>query len=114
MNLTRLSLTTLFFVLSFFPAQLLAEIQKIARIGGPAIGFSDGMVFAGLGNPIIGRSGHIVFTGSVSDGESLRFAVGAMWAGLPGQLNVIMKKGDTPVGFPASVRLVASSILDQW
>jgi len=105
MNLTRLSLTTLFFVLLFFSAQLLAEIQKIARSGEPAIGFSDGMVFAGLGDPIIGRSGHIAFTGSASNGGSLRFAVGAMWAGLPGQLNVIMKKGDTPVGFPASVRL---------
>lgn len=76
MNLTRLSLTTLFFVLSFFPAQLLAEIQKIARIGEPAIGFPDGMVFAGLENPIIGRSGHIAFTGSASNGGSLRFAVG--------------------------------------
>ncbi|MER0217292.1 MAG: hypothetical protein DU481_14245 [Nitrosomonas sp.] len=105
MNLTRLSLVISFSVLSFFATQVLAEIQKIARIGEPAIGFPDGMVFADVTNPIIGGSGHIAFTGLVSNGGSLRFAVGAMWTGLPGQLNVIMKQDDTPVGFPESVKL---------
>lgn len=95
----------LFSILTFFSTQILAEIQAIARIGEPAIGFSEGMVFSDVTDPIIGASGHIAFTGSASNGGVRRGAISAIWGGLPGQLGVLMKENDVPAGFPANFYL---------
>lgn len=105
MYLRHIVIAMLFFILTFSHTQILAEIQAIARIGEPTIGFPEGMVYSDVTNPIIGAAGHIAFTGSASNGVSRRGGISAVWGGLPGQLSVLMKENDVLVGFPANIYL---------
>lgn len=108
MNLRQKIIGGIFFLLTFFSAQLLAEIKMIARNGEPAIGFSDGMIFTNITNPIIGASGHVAFTGSTSTRLLSRGGINAIWGGLPGEIKVIMKMDDVPAGFPENIYLGSS------
>lgn len=84
----------------FFSAPIRADIQVIAKTGWTAAGFPSHFTYSGLSEPVIGPSGHVAFAGLAFDGSKYTKAV---WSGLPGQLEAIIKENDTISGFPANV-----------
>lgn len=83
----------------FFSAQLWADAQVVAKTGSPAAGLPS-HTYSDLGEPVMGPSGHVAFAGSAYDGHTHTKAV---WAGLPGQLEMIIQENDTITGFPGNV-----------
>lgn len=84
----------------FFSAQIWAEIQVVAKTGQTAADFPSHFSYFNLSEPFIGPSGHVAFAGSAFDGKNYTKAV---WAGLPGQLEAIIKENDTITGFPGNI-----------
>jgi len=73
-------------------------------VGAPAPGFPEGQVFSSLGHPAIGRNGHLAFAGMAAvDTASGTPAQGAVWAGRPGQIELLVRDGDPVVGAPADL-----------
>lgn len=72
----------------------------VAKTGQTAAGFPSHFSYFNLSEPFIGPSGHIAFEGSAFDGKNYTKAV---WAGLPGQLEAIIKENDTIAGFPENI-----------
>lgn len=80
------------------------NIQVIAEIGKPAVGFPDNFIYWNVENPVIGRNGHIAFLGAADTSTSSTYQkTEAIWGGVPGELHLVMKKGDTIAGLPSNV-----------
>ncbi len=99
MNL-KVFLKANFFLWLLFSAQIWAEIQVIAKTGQTAADFPSHFSYFDLSEPFIGPAGHAAFAGSAFDGNDYTKAV---WAGLPGQLEAIVKENDTITGFPGNI-----------
>lgn len=77
---------------------LFSAVHLIAESGQPAAGFTSEYTYRNLMNPVIGSSGHVAFTGNATvagNGGPI-----AVWTGLPGQLELIIKEYDSLPGFP--------------
>jgi len=99
MNYEPILRLTLALITIFFSAQLFSAVSLIAEANKPAAGFSE-HDYSGIGNPSIGPSGHVAFYGSAhSNSEQLN----AVWSGLPGNLQLVIKENDSLVGFPSNV-----------
>lgn len=84
----------------FLAAPVGADIKLVAKIDQTAAGFPSHFSYKDLKEPVIGPSGHVAFAGLAFDGRAYTKAV---WAGLPGELEAIIKENDTIAGFPGSV-----------
>ncbi|SDY94109.1 choice-of-anchor tandem repeat NxxGxxAF-containing protein [Nitrosomonas sp. Nm33] len=79
---------------------LFSAVHLIAESGQPAAGFTSEYTYRDLINPVIGSSGHVAFTGDATvAGNGGRGPI-AVWSGLPGQLELIIKEYDSLPGFP--------------
>ena len=88
---------------TFLPAYA-GQIQVVAEIGQPAVGFPDNFIYWNVEHPVIGRNGHIAFRGAADTGSASTVEnTEAVWAGLPGQLHVVIKEGESASGLPANV-----------
>lgn len=94
----------------FLAAPVGADIKLIAKVDQTAAGFPSHFSYKDLKEPVIGPSGHVAFAGLAFDGKAYTKAA---WAGLPGELEAIIKENDTIAGFPGSVFFsnVSSSFL---
>jgi len=81
-------------------SQASADIKLIAKVDQTAAGFPSHFSYKDLKEPVIGPSGHVAFAGLAFDGKAYTKAA---WAGLPGELEAIIKENDTIAGFPGSV-----------
>ena len=77
-----------------------ADIKLVAKVDQTAAGFPSHYSYKDLKEPVIGPSGHVAFAGLAFDGRTYTKAV---WAGLPGELEAIIKENDTIAGFPGNV-----------
>lgn len=84
----------------FLAAQVNADIKLVAKVDQTAVGFPSHFSYKELKEPAIGPSGHVAFAGLAFDGRAYTKAV---WAGLPGELEAIIKENDTIAGFPGNV-----------
>jgi len=85
-------------------AQASFSLSTVAEIGAPAAGFPDGYIYWKVDSPVIGRNGHLAFMGAADTSiYSTDANTNAVWAGLPGQLHVVLQENQSPIGFPASV-----------
>jgi len=83
-----------------------SEVIVIAEKGQPAADFPAGFIYYDIEgqNAAIGSSGHVAFSGTADvDLISTADNTNAVWAGLPGQLKVIIKENESPVGFPDDI-----------
>lgn len=84
----------------FLAAPVGADIKLVAKVDQTAAGFPSHFSYKDLKEPVIGPSGHVAFAGLAFDGRTYTKAV---WAGLPGELEAIIKENDTITGFPGNV-----------
>ncbi|MDV6340355.1 hypothetical protein R2103_01030 [Nitrosomonas sp. Is24] len=94
----------------FLAAPVGADIKLVAKVDQTAAGFPSHFSYKNLQEPVIGPSGHVAFAGLAFDGRAYTKAA---WAGLPGDLEAIIKENDTIAGFPGNVFFsdVSSSFL---
>jgi hypothetical protein len=79
--------------------------QIVAREGHPAPGYPAGVVFRSLAlvEPILGSGGQVAFTATV-EGPGIDTTNGtAVWAGLPGALRIICRRGGAAVDLAEGV-----------
>lgn len=84
----------------FLAAPVGADIKLVAKVDQTAAGFPSHFSYKNLKEPVIGPSGHVAFAGLAFDGKAYTKAV---WAGLPGELEAIIKENDSIAGFPGNV-----------
>lgn len=98
--------TIFYLLLATFSIQCKSEIILIAEKGQSAADFPAGFIYYRIEsqNAAIGSSGHVAFSGTADvDLVSTANNTNAVWAGLPGQLKVIIKENESPVGFPSDI-----------
>lgn len=79
--------------------------QVVAREGHQAPGYPAGVVFQSLAlvQPIYGAGGHVAFTATVEGPGIDSTNNTAVWAGRPGALRIICRRGDPAVDLAAGV-----------
>lgn len=83
-----------------YSSYLFSAVHLIAESGQPAAGFTSEYTYRNLINPVIGSSGHVAFTGDATVAGNGGPGPIAVWSGLPGQLELIIKEYDSLPGFP--------------
>jgi|GEM_PF-2263592 len=97
-------------LLALSPAHA-ANIQVVAEIGQPAVGFPSNFVYWNVVKPAIGSSGHIAFHGAADISTvSTNQNTEAVWAGLPGHLHTVIKEGESAAGLPANVLFGSANV----
>ncbi|GEM_PF-6553620 len=78
--------------------------EIIAAIGMHPPGYPQDYIYWDVSDPSIGSSGHIAFPGvaDISLGSTANSS-NAVWSGLPGQLEVVIKENDAIGGLPANI-----------
>jgi hypothetical protein len=74
-------------------------VSIVARSGDPAEGAEAGRVYTGFSyEPVIGGGGHVAFYGGDLDPSDWPSQRTGIWAGLPGQLERVVRQGDPAPG----------------
>jgi cysteine-rich repeat protein len=75
----------------------------VVQAGDPVPGFPDGTTFATPDAPTINASGVVAFAATIRGPGIDASNAAAIWAGVPGALGLVARKGDQAPGTPAGV-----------